>query len=89
MSDFDRVAAELAEQARAQAQQKEDQDRQLLLRVLEIYDQKTVAATLRKVSQQEWTRESVNRWVKGNSRKMLSEAAVSYTHLTLPTSDLV
>ncbi|WP_338490516.1 DNA cytosine methyltransferase [Erwinia aphidicola] len=84
MSDFDRVAAELAEQARAQAQQKEDQDRQLLLRVLEIYDQKTVAATLRKVSQQEWTRESVNRWVKGNSRKMLSEAEVSMLHSMLP-----
>ncbi|MEN5015146.1 DNA cytosine methyltransferase [Erwinia sp. Eh17-17] len=84
MSDFDRVAAELAEQARVQAQHKEEQDRQLLLRVLEIYDQKTVAATLRKVSQQEWTRESVNRWVKGSSRKTLNEAEVSLLHSMLP-----
>lgn len=84
MSDFDRVAAELAEQARVHAQHKEEQDRELLLRVLEIYDQKTVAATLRKVSQQEWTRESVNRWVKGNSRKTLNEAEVSLLHSMLP-----
>ncbi|MTD25556.1 DNA cytosine methyltransferase [Erwinia sorbitola] len=84
MSDFDRVAAELAEQARVQAQHKEEQDRQLLMRVLEIYDQKTVAAILRKVSQQEWTRESVNRWVKGNSRKTLNEAEVSLLHSMLP-----
>ncbi|TDT02150.1 DNA cytosine methyltransferase [Erwinia rhapontici] len=84
MSDFDRVAAELAEQAREDARHKEQQDRELLLRVLEIYDQKTVAATLRKVSQQEWTRESVNRWVKGNSRKTLNEAEVSLLHSMLP-----
>lgn len=84
MSDFDRVAAELAEQARVHARHKEEQDRELLLRVLEIYDQKTVAATLRKVSQQEWTRESVNRWVKGNSRKTLNEAEVSLLHSMLP-----
>lgn len=84
MSDFDHVAAGLAEQARVQAQHKEEQDRELLLRVLEIYDQKTVAATLRKVSQQEWTRESVNRWVKGNSRKILNEAEVSLLHSMLP-----
>ncbi len=84
MSDFDRAAAELAEQAREDARHKEQQDRELLLRVLEIYDQKTVAATLRKVSQQEWTRESVNRWVKGNSRKTLNEAEVSLLHSMLP-----
>ncbi|HBQ81218.1 MAG TPA: DNA cytosine methyltransferase [Erwinia persicina] len=84
MSDFDRVAAGLAEQARVQSQHKEEQDRQLLLRVLEIYDQKTVAATLRKVSQQEWTRESVNRWVKGYSRKTLNEAEVSLLRKMLP-----
>lgn len=84
MSDFDRMAAGLAEQARVQSQHKEEQDRQLLLRVLEIYDQKTVAATLRKVSQQEWTRESVNRWVKGYSRKTLNEAEVSLLRKMLP-----
>ncbi|AXU94824.1 DNA (cytosine-5-)-methyltransferase [Erwinia persicina] len=84
MNDFDRVAAGLAEQARVQSQHKEEQDRQLLLRVLEIYDQKTVAATLRKVSQQEWTRESVNRWVKGYSRKTLNEAEVSLLRKMLP-----
>lgn len=84
MSDFDRVAAGLAEQARVQSQHKEEQDRQLLLRVLEIYDQKTVAAILRKVSQQEWTRESVNRWVKGYSRKTLNEAEVSLLRKMLP-----
>lgn len=84
MSDFDHVAAGLAEQARVQSQHKEEQDRQLLLRVLEIYDQKTVAATLRKVSQQEWTRESVNRWVKGYSRKTLNEAEVSLLRKMLP-----
>lgn len=84
MSDFDQVASQLAEQARQQDEQKQQQDRQLLLRVLEIYDQKTVAATLRKVSQQEWTRESINRWVKGNGRKAFSEAEVSLLHSMLP-----
>ncbi|WP_048697491.1 DNA cytosine methyltransferase [Erwinia piriflorinigrans] len=84
MSDFDRVAAELAQQARVQAQHKEQQDRQLLLRVLEIYDQKTVAATLRKVSQREWTRESVNRWIKGSRSTTLTEAEVSMLGSMLP-----
>ncbi|MEN4910252.1 DNA cytosine methyltransferase [Erwinia amylovora] len=84
MSDFDRVAAELARQAQAQARQKEDQDRQLLLRVLEIYDQKTVAATLRKASLREWTRESVNRWIKGSRSPTLNETEVSMLHNMLP-----
>lgn len=84
MSNFDRLTAELAQQAQVQAQHKEEQDRQLLQRVLEIYDRKTVAATLRKVSQREWTRESVNRWIKGSRCYPLTEAEVSMLGSMLP-----
>lgn len=85
MSEFDTVAAQLAEQARQQQQQKSEQDRQLLQRLLEIYDQKTLASLLRKVSQHEWTRESLNRWLNGKSvAKPLTEAEVSLLEKMLP-----
>ncbi|KOC88728.1 DNA cytosine methyltransferase [Winslowiella iniecta] len=89
MSEFDTVAGQLAELARQQQQQKSEQDRQLLQRVLEIYDQKTIASLLRKVSQHEWTRESLNRWLNGKSvAKSLTETEVSMLEKMLPEPPL-
>jgi DNA (cytosine-5)-methyltransferase 1 len=40
-------------------------DKKLLGQVLEIYDQKYVAELLRKVGKNEWSRETLNRWING------------------------
>nr|WP_245846366.1 DNA (cytosine-5-)-methyltransferase [Chromohalobacter canadensis] len=48
-------------------------DRQLLERVLEIYDQGTVAAALREVDDR-WCRETLNRVIKGKANSKVSRA---------------
>ncbi len=86
MSEFDQVAAQLAETSRHQQRQKFEQDRALLLRVLEIYDQKTIAGLLRKASEHEWTRESLNRWLNGKSSpRALSASEVTMLQRMLPS----
>ncbi|WP_158784405.1 DNA cytosine methyltransferase [Pantoea sp. BAV 3049] len=82
MSKFDRIAAQSAEPAHQQESQFE-QDRQLMARVLDIYDLKTVAATL---SQHGWTREALNRLAKGSpATRLLSEAEIGLLNSMLPT----
>ncbi|QKJ87599.1 DNA cytosine methyltransferase [Paramixta manurensis] len=86
MSEFDSVAQQLAAQFRQREQHQLAEDAQLLHRVLEIYDQKTVASCLRNVSQHEWTREALNRWLNGKSKpKALSEAEVLMLQQMLPS----
>lgn len=52
---------------------------ELLKKTLEIYDQKTVADHLNQVSPSSWSRETINRWVKGKCNPKLSHA--EYLHL--------
>ncbi len=50
-------------------------DHQLLSRVLEIYDQGRVAEELGKAEPGFWTRETINRWVKGRHYPRVTHAA--------------
>lgn len=79
MSKFDRIAAQSADRVQ---QQKFEQDRQLVARVMEIYDPKTVTATL---SKHGWTREALTRLAKGSAAtRLLSEAEVGLLTSMLP-----
>jgi hypothetical protein len=65
MSEFDSIAQELQRQAEAEDKRQREDDNALLGRVLEIYGQKYVAEQLRKLGQNEWSRERLNRRVNG------------------------
>jgi DNA (cytosine-5)-methyltransferase 1 len=60
------------------------EDLQLLLKVLEIYDQKQIANFLNELGQDNWTRETVNRWLKGKSQPKLSHAEFEHLKSLLP-----
>lgn len=66
MSEFELLAQDLLEKAEAEEQLRQENDKKLLGQVLEIYDQKYVAELLRKVGKNEWSRETLNRWINGN-----------------------
>lgn len=59
-------------------------DDQLLTRVLEIYDQGTVADALRTVDDH-WCRETLNRWTKGKAKTKLSRAEARKLEGMLPS----
>jgi len=56
------------------------EDLVLLKKTLEIYDQKQIAEYLTDLGQDNWSREMINRWLKGKSQPKLSYA--EYEHLT-------
>ncbi|MGJ8517838.1 DNA (cytosine-5-)-methyltransferase [Carnimonas bestiolae] len=59
-------------------------DRQLLERVLEIYDQGTIAQVLRGCNDR-WCRETLNRWWKGKANPVLSRAEAKKLESMLPS----
>lgn len=62
----------------------QNQERALLDRVLEIYDQKQVAAWLNEVSPAHWCRETVNRWVQGKASPRLTHTEFEQLETLLP-----
>ena len=62
----------------------QEEDRALLERVLESYDQKFVAGLLNEVSAGHWCRETVNRWFKGKASPKLSRAEYQALEDLLP-----
>ncbi|KAA8996170.1 DNA cytosine methyltransferase [Affinibrenneria salicis] len=85
MKEFDSLAGELLQQAQIRQQQRLAEDKALVRRLLEIYDQKALAEILRKVSQNDWTRESLNRWFNGKTtQKTLTEVEVTLLERMLP-----
>ncbi len=60
------------------------EDLELLNRVLEIYDQKQVAEHLTNLGQDNWNRETINRWLKGKSQPKLSYAEYEHLKSLLP-----
>ncbi|HKM16250.1 MAG TPA: DNA (cytosine-5-)-methyltransferase [Marinospirillum sp.] len=56
-------------------------DFKVLSKLLEIYDQKFLADYLNKLPNNNWTRETINRWVKGKASPKLSK--IEYDHLTV------
>lgn len=61
------------------------EDLELLERVLEIYDQKQVAEHLNSLGQDNWNRETINRWLKGKSQPKLSYAEFEHLKSLLPS----
>lgn len=85
MTEFDLLAQELLEKAANDEKNQQERDKQLIDRVLEIYDQKYVAELLRKIGKNEWSRETLNRWVNGKSKpKTLTQAEVELLRKMLP-----
>ncbi|AWS82104.1 DNA cytosine methyltransferase [Salmonella enterica] len=85
MSEFELLAQDLLEKAAAEEQLRQENDKKLLGQVLEIYDQKYVAELLRKVGKNEWSRETLNRWINGKcSPKSLTLAEEELLRKMLP-----
>lgn len=86
MSEFELLVQSLLEKAEIEEQQRQDSDKILIKRVLEIYDQKYVAELLRKVGKSDWSRESINRWINGKSApKSLTMAEEGLLRKMLPS----
>jgi DNA (cytosine-5)-methyltransferase 1 len=60
-------------------------DRALLEKVLEIYDQKQIAEHLNSLGQDIWNRETINRWLKGKAQPKLSYAEYEHLKSLLPS----
>ncbi|ECF2366566.1 DNA cytosine methyltransferase [Salmonella enterica subsp. enterica serovar Mountpleasant] len=101
MSEFEQLAQDLLEKAEAEEKERQENDKKLLEQVLEIYDQKYVAELLRKVGKNEWTRETINRWINGKCppksltsteesllRKMLPEPPANHPNYAFRFIDL-
>lgn len=58
---------------------------ELLQKVLEIYDQKQIANLLHDLGHDNWSRERINRWLKGKSQPKLSEGESDYLRSLLPS----
>lgn len=62
------------------------EDRNLIDKVLEIYDQKQIAEKLRALGDSDWTRESLNRWLNGKiEQKPLTHAETSMLKGLIPS----
>jgi DNA (cytosine-5)-methyltransferase 1 len=85
MSEFDSIAQELQRQAEAEDKRQREDDNALLGRVLEIYGQKYVAEQLRKLGQNEWSRERLNRRVNGKAPCALTAAEEALLRKMLPS----
>ncbi|WP_044180464.1 DNA cytosine methyltransferase [Phytobacter massiliensis] len=86
MSDFDTLAQELLAQAAAEDKRQFEQDSALLNQVTEIYGQKSVAEQLRKLGQNEWSRERLNRRLNGKGPATpLTAAEVALLRKMLPS----
>ena len=81
---------ERAKNIRVEAEQQQlvqqEEDKALVEKLVGIYDQKAIAELLREVSgSNEWTRESLNRWLKGKTpHKVLTEREVVFLRSMLP-----
>ncbi|WES90679.1 DNA cytosine methyltransferase [Dickeya fangzhongdai] len=67
MSQLELVPQELLEQHEQDQIQKLEEDKKIINQLVEIYDQKYIAAVLRSVGQNDWTRETLNRWLNGKA----------------------
>lgn len=65
MFEFELLAQNLLEKTAVEERLRQENDKKLIDQVLEIYDQKYVAELLRTVSGNEWSRETLNRWING------------------------
>lgn len=86
MKELQPIVNQLKAESKSATQARTQEELALLRRVLEIYDQKTVAECLRSVSGHDWPRESINRWVNGKSApRTLIDVEVKMLQNLLPT----
>lgn len=101
MSEFAQLAKDLLEKARIENKLRQVSDRKLIDQVLEIYDQKYVAELLRKLGENDWSRETLNYWINGKCapksltvteqsllRKMLPQPPAHHPHYAFRFIDL-
>ncbi|MCW9193487.1 DNA-cytosine methyltransferase, partial [Klebsiella pneumoniae] len=69
MSEFELLAQDLLQKSEEEEKLQQEKDKELIAKVLEIYDQKYVAELLRKVGNNDWSRETINRWIKEGANK--------------------
>ncbi|QBH97268.1 DNA cytosine methyltransferase [Limnobaculum zhutongyuii] len=85
MKEFDSATQSLIEQALVKQQQQLEDDKKLVQQLSGIYDQKTIAEVLRKISVTDWCRESLNRWINGKgAQKPLTEIESNVLRKMLP-----
>ncbi len=63
-------------------------DKELLDKVLEIYDQKYIASYLNQLSPDRWCRETINRWVKGKASPVFSHNEYLHLQKLLPVASV-
>jgi DNA (cytosine-5)-methyltransferase 1 len=85
MSEFKDLAAPIRAQAEQQRAEQAKTDLAIISRMLEIYDQKALAEILNEVSPNEWTRETINKWLnKKGVLRALREEEVRLLETILP-----
>lgn len=85
MSEFELLVKDLLLKSEEDEKKRQEKDRELISKVLEIYDQKYVAELLRKVGKNEWSRETLNRWINGKCNpKQLTSAEETLLRKMLP-----
>ncbi|WJV64626.1 DNA cytosine methyltransferase [Pectobacteriaceae bacterium C52] len=85
MTELELIAQKLIAQNEQEQLKKLAEDKILIKKLVEIYDQKYIADALRAVSQNDWTRETLNRWLNGKTvQKPFTELEVKMLKKLLP-----
>lgn len=79
------IAHDLFQKSAGETKNKKNSDRQLIEKILEVYSQKHVAESLRKVGDNDWSRETLNRWINDKCEaKLLTAGEVFLLKNMLP-----
>lgn len=85
MNGIKMTELELLAQNEQEQLKKLAEDKALIKKLIEIYEQKYIAETLRQVGQNDWTRETLNRWLNGKAtQKPFTESEVKMLKKLLP-----
>ncbi|QDX31480.1 DNA cytosine methyltransferase [Dickeya poaceiphila] len=86
MSQLELIAQELFEQNERDQTLKLEEDKKIINQLVEIYDQKYIAEALRAVGHNDWTRETLNRWLNGKAvQKPFTDIEVKMLKKLLPS----
>ncbi|MCV9880617.1 DNA cytosine methyltransferase [Brenneria izbisi] len=86
MNELELLAQKLIAQNEQDQFRKREEDKALISKLVEIYDQKYVAEALRAISHSDWTRETLNRWLNGKmAQKALTKLEVQMLNSLLPS----
>ncbi|GKW08848.1 cytosine-specific methyltransferase [Pectobacterium carotovorum subsp. carotovorum] len=86
MKNVELIAQKLIKDNEQDQLQKRKEDKDLVKKLVDIYDQKHVSEALRAISHSEWTRETLNRWLNGKMpQKPLTDLEVKMLNSLLPS----